>query len=124
MMVMRPILKNTSFDRPVDLAATMAPMMPTGTTSNTAMGVARFRRAARHRNTTKMESPNSNGAGAGPDPAGLPGPIESESGGRSCATILCISAMAAGAVTFAFEPTICMAPKPLKRWTVGGAITR
>ena len=65
MMVMRPTLKNTSLGMPAIMAANTEPMMPTGTTSSTAIGVAQLSyNAARHRNTTRIDSANSIGASA------------------------------------------------------------
>ena len=64
-MVMMPTLKNTSLGSPVAQAARMAPMRPTGTINSTATGVAQLSyKAARHRNTTRIDNPKSTGASA------------------------------------------------------------
>ncbi|MCY1179478.1 hypothetical protein D9M73_198820 [compost metagenome] len=62
MVVNRPTRKYTSLDRPRRLVAISAPMMPSGTTSSTAIGIDQLSySAARHRNTNSTERANSAG---------------------------------------------------------------
>ncbi len=57
MMVIRPILKNRSFDSPRSMVNASAPRAPSGTTSSTATGIDQLSySAARHRNTTTIDS--------------------------------------------------------------------
>ncbi|MCY1410294.1 hypothetical protein D9M71_256600 [compost metagenome] len=56
--VIRPTLKNTSLGIPRKVTANTAPSTPSGTTSNTEVGIDQLSyNAARHRNTTSSESP-------------------------------------------------------------------
>ncbi|MNW21548.1 hypothetical protein D3C71_2225290 [compost metagenome] len=62
MVVNRPTRKYTSLDNPRRLVAIRAPMIPSGTTSTTAIGIDQLSyRAARHRNTNSTERANSAG---------------------------------------------------------------
>ncbi|MDT4870127.1 hypothetical protein FQZ97_1051900 [compost metagenome] len=63
--VIRPTLKNTSFGIPRRLTAITAPSTPSGTTSNTEVGIDQLSySAARHRNTTSNDKAMSIGAWA------------------------------------------------------------
>ncbi len=56
MVVSRPTWKNTSLSRPRSVAASSAPITPSGTTSITENGIDQLSySAARHRNTTRIE---------------------------------------------------------------------
>jgi len=63
MMAIRPTLKYTSLGNTRSHMASAAPSTPSGTTSSTANGIDQLSySAARHRNTTRIEIPNSIGA--------------------------------------------------------------
>ena len=63
MMVIKPTLKNTSLGIPRSDTAHTAPSTPSGTTSNTEVGIDQLSySAARHRNTISSDRPNSSGA--------------------------------------------------------------
>ncbi|KAG1487952.1 hypothetical protein G6F52_014064 [Rhizopus delemar] len=58
--VIRPILKNRSLGRPRSIDRPSAPSTPSGTTSSTATGIDQLSySAARHRNTTTIDSTSS-----------------------------------------------------------------
>ncbi|MNN72001.1 hypothetical protein D3C81_1879970 [compost metagenome] len=63
MVVNRPTWKYTSLDKPRRLVAISAPMIPSGTTSITAIGIDQLSySAARHRNTISSDRAYSAGA--------------------------------------------------------------
>ena len=63
MTVISPILKKMSLGNPRIRLNTTAPSTPSGTTSNTATGTDQLSyKAARHRNTTRIDSTISAGA--------------------------------------------------------------